>query len=159
MDNKVNTVINNFSDFLNGSNPTVKLVRDNLIADNFTDIQNDFYQANWEILVESAICIPGKEWLRIYGEGADCNSGSSRVTFPEKLPTHKIICRSEENIIDLISNQIVDFENYAFNSFAKTPNDENLDSRFNAILFEHNSENEYILIDMKKDIYFYKVEI
>ncbi|ACU07091.1 hypothetical protein FIC_00636 [Flavobacteriaceae bacterium 3519-10] len=158
MENRVNTVIKNFADFLNLSNTSLKLVKDNLVADNFADIQNDFYQVNWEILVESAVCIPGEEWLQIYGEGADCNSGSSRVTFPEKLPTHKIICRSEENIIDLLTNKIVDFENYTFNSFAEIPIDENLVTKFNAILLEHNSENEYILINMKKNIYFYKVK-
>ena len=43
--------------------------------------------------------------LEPYGDGADCNGASSRVLYPNRLPTHKIICKP------INSNQIYDVLN------------------------------------------------
>ena len=59
-------------------------------------LNEDWLQANWELLVEGLL---GKEdlVLEVYGDGADCNGESSRVLYPNWLPTHKIICMPTDN--------------------------------------------------------------
>lgn len=62
---------------------------------------NDWLQANWEILVEAKLNEPFCKMeinseriiLDFYGDGADCNGGSSRVWLPDALPTHRIVCK------------------------------------------------------------------
>ncbi len=53
------------------------------------DLLADWLQANWEIIVESRLqeanLIPGL--LDVYGEGADSNGSSSRVSLPKMLPS------------------------------------------------------------------------
>jgi hypothetical protein len=68
---------------------------------------NDWLQANWEILVENTV-LPSGEYLEVYGVGADVNDDSSRVCFPDKLPTHRIYCMSPNDapVIDLLSQQL-----------------------------------------------------
>ncbi len=69
-------------------------------------IRDDFLQANWEILVEMLICIPGEEFLEPYGNGADCNGDSSRVSLPDKITTHRIQCYTDSNkVMDLLTNK------------------------------------------------------
>lgn len=55
----------------------------------------DWCQANWELLVEGALSrhLNCSVLLEPYGGGADINGRSSRVIFPEALPTHRILCR------------------------------------------------------------------
>ena len=52
------------------------------------DLLADWLQANWEIIVESRLqeaeIVSGL--IDIYGEGADCNGSSSRVSLPESQP-------------------------------------------------------------------------
>ena len=50
---------------------------------------NDFIQGNWELLIEASFDV----FLPTFGEGADINGISSRVTYPNKEPTHYIICK------------------------------------------------------------------
>lgn len=52
----------------------------------------DWTQANWEMIVEAALSRDGSIILDVYGDGADCNDGSSRVWQPSKLPTHSVAC-------------------------------------------------------------------
>jgi hypothetical protein len=53
------------------------------------DLLADWLQANWEIIVESKLqeanLIPGL--LDVYGDGADCNGSSSRVSLPKMSPS------------------------------------------------------------------------
>lgn len=80
------------------------------------EILNDWMQANWELLVESRVCQPGLEFLTVYGDGADCNDGSSRVWFPEALATHGVKCELIKPAFDVMSEQpitknaVLDFE-------------------------------------------------
>ncbi|WHI49534.1 hypothetical protein P3339_13755 [Microbulbifer sp. MLAF003] len=68
------------------------------------ELINDWLQSNWEILVESQICFQGKEFLEVYGEGADCNVASSRVWLPDAQPTHKIIVLIEKYSYNLLKD-------------------------------------------------------
>ena len=61
---------------------------------------NDWLQANWEILVEAKLNEPfckreinsARVILEFYGNGADIDGrGSSRVIYPDELPTHYIL--------------------------------------------------------------------
>jgi len=56
------------------------------------DYENDWLQANWEMLVENSIAPELGVALEIYGQGADLNGTSSRVWNPLVLPTHQIHC-------------------------------------------------------------------
>lgn len=52
----------------------------------------DWLQANWEIIVEGTLHGSGlvDSVIDIYGDGADCNGVSSRVSMPNLFPTHSI---------------------------------------------------------------------
>ncbi len=53
---------------------------------------NDWYQSNWEILVENPLMNRGivKSVIDVYGDGADCNGSSSRVSLHELQPKQSI---------------------------------------------------------------------
>lgn len=73
-----------FRQFLNQSWPIANEVlagKENLL--------DDWKQANWEILVE-AVLVNSREFLEVYGDGADCNGSSSRVWKPTALNTHAV---------------------------------------------------------------------
>lgn len=62
---------------------------------NNNEYMAEFYQANWEILVETRLIDLGitSGLIDIYGEGADSNGASSRVSLPSRLPKCSIqIC-------------------------------------------------------------------
>jgi hypothetical protein len=67
----------------------------------------DWVQANWEMFVEGALP-PGAVFLEVYGEGADCNTGSSRVYRPEAIATHAVMCvprTGAAEVLDVLSNR------------------------------------------------------
>jgi hypothetical protein len=161
MNEIVNNALINFLNFLNNSIVNfkeIKFVVKN--SDIFEELINDFYQANWEILVESVICSPGKEFLEIYGEGADCNSDSSRVSFPQKVATHQIVCReiSSNFVKDIYTDGFIDLTLYKFNSFCSLIKElDDLDN-YDAIILEHLIEDKYVKIKLD-DISFIKVNV
>lgn len=55
-------------------------------------VLSDWSQANWEMVVEAAMSHDRSIVLEVYGDGADCNDGSSRVWQPSVLPTHTVAC-------------------------------------------------------------------
>ncbi len=88
----VTELINSFRQFLNVSWSTLPdLLKDRQKS---WDAIDDWYQTNWETIVETQINIVRQEnemvVLEIFGNGADCNGSSSRVFLPESLPTHCI---------------------------------------------------------------------
>ena len=99
-------ILMNYAAFLNASWNTVELISKN---DTTGSMKIDWLQANWEILVEGALH-EQKIKLEIYGEGADCNGASSRVLFPDLLPTHKILCVPIEGneIYDVLNKKHID---------------------------------------------------
>ena len=125
------------------------------------EIKNDYLQANWELLVESIICEPGEEFLPTYGEGADCNENSSRVSFPKKMPTHriKIISKRFGKVLDRIIGEEIEIQEYLFDSFVSYSN-KGYDVKFpmNGILVEHKIKNIYAVIDIN-DVVFEKIKV
>lgn len=65
----------------------------------------DWLQANWEMIVEAGL-LPGT-FLEVYGEGADCNNGSSRVYRPDALATHAVYCVANSSVIELLTGREV----------------------------------------------------
>ena len=69
----------------------------------------DWLQANWELLVEGFLS-DGSLVLEPYGDGADCNGASSRVLYPDRLPNHRLVCKSSSDdlVYDFLNNQKLD---------------------------------------------------
>lgn len=154
---KIDYIVLSFLNFLNTTNKIFqdlkKLIED---SDYLDGLQNDYLQANWEIIVESLICEPGIEFLQVYGEGADCNEISSRVCFPEKLATHiiKVKPKIRKEILDRNTNEKIETEDYFFNSFVSHSNKEdNSKPVYNSILLEHKNEDKYVVVDVI-DVFF-----
>lgn len=91
---EVDTVARKFSHFLNSSWESCE---DFIDTNSFHSLRIDWLQANWEILVEGAFFESGVA-LEVYGEGADCNGASSRVLYPERLPSHRLVCHPAQGI-------------------------------------------------------------
>jgi hypothetical protein len=93
----ISNVIIQFSIFLNASWAHVspffndsKEINENI---------SNWLQANWEILVESAVCKSG-EFLDLYGDGADFDeSESSRVTYKSISATHYVGVNKKKDVI------------------------------------------------------------
>jgi hypothetical protein len=92
----VTTTMNSFRNFLNISwNGLPDFIKN---TEESSWLIDDWYQTNWETLVETNINqIIEKEKLPIgfvtleaFGSGADCNGSSSRVFNPNALATHYI---------------------------------------------------------------------
>ena len=97
----VDKLVRAFARFLADSWEAVSAVRPDDPDDSFL---GDWLQANWEMLVESFLWIDGKA-LVIYSNGADIGN-SSRVSRPELLPTHRVVCRIvSADVIELLSGQ------------------------------------------------------
>lgn len=81
----------------------------------------DWAQASWEAIVEASLprTTPPPR-LVVYGDGADCHSGSSRASFPDDLPTCAIYCElANDVVIDYLSGDLMqrDGATYAFDRF------------------------------------------
>lgn len=119
----LNVVIEQFRSFLNQNLDNVNEMLE-------PDIVNDWIQANWEILVESKLCVCADQFLAVYGDGADCNESSSRVWNPSSMPTHQLVCSFTEDAVDQLSKKPVDnilgFNKYLeFESFCSWDNTSN----------------------------------
>lgn len=96
----VNSTINQFATFINNCYEELidlshSIEINNMNFDLADKIENGFYQFIWEIMVETQLCF-GENSLEPYGDGADFYGKSSRVVYPEKFATNKIIV----NVID-----------------------------------------------------------
>lgn len=102
MNSSLNDQIRKFSNFLNLSWNAVEETFQGLDEQ---DMKDDWFQANWELLVERGLGVG--VFLEVYGNGADCYGASSRITFNEELPTHSIVCRSKYNrpLVDLLNKK------------------------------------------------------
>ncbi len=73
-------------------------------------VLSDWAQANWEMIVEAALSRGDAVALEVYGDGADCNEGSSRVWKPSALPTHAVACLPRATAVkDQLTGQEVHF--------------------------------------------------
>lgn len=90
----VNCVVLEFRRFLNNCWENILNVSDKDLSGS---LRQDWYQSNWEILVEGLL-FPSDIVLIPYGDGADCNGASSRVLFPSRIPTHELICKPRNGV-------------------------------------------------------------
>ena len=101
-------VVRYFAKFLNESWATViPLLEDRSYTTNESSIA-DWLQSNWEILVERKV-LKLNEYLDVYGEGADFNGASSRITDASALPNYaiKVNSRFGKKIPDLLNDEQV----------------------------------------------------
>ena len=128
---EINSIMQAFRDFLDLNWSGVSNALSQAVLD-------DWIQANWELLVESRVCKAPYEFLEVYGDGADCNDGSSRVWYPEATPTHEIKCVLKSDSKDALSgkqfgaNTIFEFE--AFSSWDTKRKQYSTDSPFDYAL-------------------------
>lgn len=77
---------------------------------------DDWLQANWELLVEAAVCVGPGQFLEFYGEGADCNGASGRVWMPDAVATHRICCVAKDGaaVLDVLTAEPIAMNRWAF---------------------------------------------
>lgn len=141
----INNVIRTFSEFLSNNTEIVRSgvsLNDHLDSFIERDILNDWYQFNWEILVESVLCKPG-QFLMTYGEGADCNADSERVRFPNATVNYKLVCSSRgAEAKNLLDQQFIELSNVEFYKLTSVRNGLIDDSKFDSALLVDESGNE-----------------
>lgn len=103
----IDNAIRIYSDFLNASWHIVNpLLIDRTYTSNSSSI-SDWLQANWELLVERKI-LELNEYLEVYGDGADYNGESSRMTDVDALPIFSIkIIVEDIGVTDLLNNESI----------------------------------------------------
>jgi hypothetical protein len=112
----INQTMNNYVCFLNQSLPSSKIIISGL--DEPEEVLYDWLQASWEMLVESALFYGFKNYLPIYGQGADLGiNKSSRVSSPSATPTHKITCTSRDVAYDHLSKARIQINSFEFEEF------------------------------------------
>ena len=144
-----------FRRFLNASWPQVEFVIGSIKQPDFW--LGDWYQANWELIVEAQLCATPDETLEIYGDGADCNSPSSRVWLPDAKPTHVIRCgaKGRKTPVDLIKGQKLPLDECTFYKFVRHVDGKYGDGTpFDHVLVE--AEDEVYLTD--RDSIVFKIE-
>jgi hypothetical protein len=77
--------------------------------DSTGSLKDDWLQANWELIVEGLLDDKNIV-LEVYGDGADCNGESSRVLYPDRQPTHRLICKPLDGnyIYDVLNEKSLD---------------------------------------------------
>lgn len=113
-------VVRNFRVFMVDSWPIAeKFFKEKRDALEFQEALDDFFQANWEILVEQLLCPQPHQFLEVYGNGADCNGSSSRVWLPDSPVTHRVVCKpkNEGTVKDAISETLIVPNEYQFDGF------------------------------------------
>jgi hypothetical protein len=111
----IDKAIKIFAQFLNNSWITAsQLLIDRSYTTNEDSI-NDWLQANWELLVERKVLMIN-EHLEVYGEGADFNGSSSRITDISALPNFKLKIKSKNgnDVLDVLNNEKVRLNNVTF---------------------------------------------
>ena len=92
---KLRKVLSDFQEYLKSSYPNLPV----WITDGKDSNEpiGDWYQTNWEILVEYRIIQLGlvDGIIDIYADGADCNNGSSRVFLPDLIAKESIRINNE----------------------------------------------------------------
>jgi len=84
----VNEVVRSFQKFIKDSWPAVENIIKIKYKDPFKlqEAIDDWLQANWETFLEFVVCSTPNQSLEVYGDGADCNDGSSLVFYPKPHP-------------------------------------------------------------------------
>ncbi len=111
----IDKAIRVFVEFLNSSWSQVEEILMNRDYTTNEDSVDDWLQANWELLVERKI-LKINEYLEVYGDGADFNGESSRITDPSELPTYRVAIKAINNnkIFDYLNKEDVLLNNVTF---------------------------------------------
>lgn len=101
-------VMGTYREFLSAAMPALE----GSFNDDFNYIVDDWFQSNWEIIVEYHLIKTTGNLviLEPYGNGADCNTHSSRVWMPSYVATHRIMCKTECTKEILKFNSFVGFD-------------------------------------------------
>ncbi|WP_199141765.1 hypothetical protein [Pedobacter sp. ASV12] len=69
---------------------------------------NDWLQSNWELLIKRKV-LKINNYLEVYGDGADFNGSSSRITDPNSLANFRIkaIPKTGNSIFDVLNEEEV----------------------------------------------------
>ncbi|WP_291584741.1 hypothetical protein [Bacteroides sp.] len=111
----IDQIIKQFPKFLDTSwNSVTPLLSERTYTSNEDSI-NDWMQANWELLVERKI-LPLNEYLEVYGDGADFNGISSRITDINAIATHHLSVFIHDGI-DLLTNKRMELSIFLFEKF------------------------------------------
>ncbi len=132
-----------FSHFLNSS---WTIVNQLLIDRDYTsneDVLNDWLQSNWELLVERKI-LKLNDYLEVYGDGADFNGASSRITDPNAVANFKInvISKNNKPVHDVLNDEEVALVNTDFNKLIGFKNSFYvMEPDFNFVLLDDKNTN------------------
>ena len=136
--NNIDIAVRQFAEFINKSWETaIPLLLERNYTTNESSIA-DWLQSNWEIMVERKI-LKINEYLEVYGEGADYNGSSSRMTDPYSLPNYRITVNSISNdkIFDLLNEEYINANSLTFIELVSFKNDfYKKEPEFNFILIE-----------------------
>jgi hypothetical protein len=124
---KLNDAIEVFLTVLRTSWPAMTELANRMVTRDTTEVLADWAQANWEMIVEAALSTNQLVFTEPYGEGADCNSRSSRVWKPDADATHIVHCISQHggSVTDVLSGQLMQLPDggLPFERFvSRTPN-------------------------------------
>ncbi len=104
-----------FANFINNTWDTVMpLIKSRDYTSDESSI-SDWLQSNWEILVERKI-LKTNQFLEVYGDGADFNGASSRITDINALPNFSVQINqsSSKEVFDLLNEEYVLISNADF---------------------------------------------
>ena len=144
----VDQIIHNYRNFLLSSWRNITFITELLNEQDKEEFINDFCQANWELMVEGPLCSPGG-YLEAYGYGADSNGASSRILYPDQVPTHKIVCNKiKDNVINKFNGLILKEETLDFDGFVNNKNNSYLfEPPFDHVLI--NLSTEHIIVSLE----------
>lgn len=111
MTQSVREVVREFVNAVSASWPAVTAVLGGSQGATRNELLDDWLQAMWEMVVEARLAKADETiFLEVYGEGADCNPGSSRVYRPNVLPTNAIRCFPlKDGIVDALTGAALVF--------------------------------------------------
>jgi hypothetical protein len=155
----INKEILEFNNFLNLSWPFVNCFY------NKTDLINatlsDWFQMNWEILVECKVCHPGN-FLQVYKEGAEANGEYSRITFMDKIATHYVkVVPQATTIHEYYTNSDMHFgnEDFMFSMFLQKVDGFFLLAPPFSLIEVYDEKGDTLYCFNKSEVSFYLVEL
>ena len=144
--------IKKFASFLSKSfNTILPLLKNRIYTDDESSIA-DWMQANWEVLVESNV-LSYNERLEVYAAGADFNGASSRITFPDAYPTHKVLVKPKnEETFDYLNKEKFRLQNCRFEELVSMKKGfYHIEPNFDYVLITDDKTERVLKLD---DVYF-----
>ena len=111
----IDKAIRVFATFMNKSWEEVnQLLVDRDYTSNESSV-NDWLQSNWELLIERKV-LKINEYLEVYGDGADFNGASSRITDPNSAANFRIKIKPKigNRVFDILNEEEIIPSNLIF---------------------------------------------